>query len=44
MSFFPRRESRQLPQKNSGENGGTHGARSLFVERLVVSENVGKGA
>jgi hypothetical protein len=28
--------------KNSGENGGTHGAQSLFVESLVVSENVSK--
>jgi hypothetical protein len=31
-------------KKNSGENGGTHGAQSLFVESLVVSENVGKVA
>jgi hypothetical protein len=26
--------------KNSSENGGTHGAQSLFVKSPVVSENV----
>ena len=30
--------------KNSGENGDTHGARSLFVKSFVVSENVSKVA
>ena len=30
--------------KNSGENGDTHGARSLFVRSFVVSENVSKVA
>jgi hypothetical protein len=41
---FGKKKIASSRKKNSGENGGTHGSRSLFVESLVVSENVGKVA
>ena len=40
--FFPRKGKSPVAAKNSGENGDTHGAQYLFVESLVVSENVSK--
>ena len=42
--FFPRNGKSPVAAKNSGENGDTHGARSLFVRSFVVSENVSKVA